>query len=167
MQTPNIGNRAYELHNEVIRNEIERRRLLYRNMEAIHALHENNLFRAVLGDERAPWSAYLSQYEIFYSQSQVYQFDKIYQKFVKELGHSESVLTGIPVSKLASLVNVVTKENSQSWLDKATTLTSQDFQDELRIAQGKKSYLDCSHTNSKEYIICECGFKHKKNASAE
>lgn len=156
------GEKAWYLHNEVVGNEKKRRELLLQNMKNLAELHNTKLYRAVLGDDEAPWSAYLGQHEIFYSKSKVYNYVQIYNKFIKELELDPEVLVSIPNSKLANLISVVNKENVQEWLTKAETLTSQDFEDELRIAQGKESYTTCEHKNEVQYAICSiCSFRHK------
>lgn len=157
------GEKAWTLHKQVSENEKKRRLLLLENAELIHEIHSQKLYQVILGDEEAPWSAYLSQHEVFYPASKVYSLDKIYLRYIKELELLPVMISDIPLSKLSNLISLVTKENVEEWLDKARTLTSQDFNDEIRIAQGKESYLNCPHKNEKEYLICQsCGFRHGK-----
>jgi len=159
--TENQGQKAFQLHANVIKNEQMRRVLLLESMAFIHELHNTGMYKSVLGDENAPWSAYLSQFEVFYSASKVYMFDKIYGKFIKELNLDPIIISQIPLSKLSALVKIVTKENVFEWLNKAESLTSHDFEDEIRKAHGKVSYLECPHSNERAYMICQsCGFKH-------
>ncbi len=161
--TEKAGDKAWELHNTIAQNEALRRKLLFDSMKAIHEIHDGKLYQTLLGDENAPWSAYLGQHELYYTKSQIYQYDKVYQKFVKELDINAGVIDMIPVSKLSAIVNLVNKENVLEWITKANELTSQDFQDEIRKAQGKESYLTCPHKNKVEYEICSsCSFRHKK-----
>jgi len=156
------GEKAFDYHTQIVKNENKRRELLFDNMKYLAELHNTGLFRAVLGDEDAPWSAYLGQYDVFYSKSKVFNFVKIYNKFIKELGLSSERIASIPHSKLGLLIGVVNKENVEEWLTKSETLTSQDFNDELRIAEGKESYLNCKHENAKLYTICSvCGYRHQ------
>ena len=156
------GIKAWALHNAITNNEKLRRELFLENMKNINELYSDKLYRVVLGDEDAPWKAYLGQHEVFYTASKVYTMNKIYQKFVKELCIELSVIVEIPTTKLSNLLTVVTKENVMEWLTKASVLTTQDFQDELRKSQGKISYLDCKHETAELYTICnKCGFRHK------
>lgn len=155
------GEKAWALHTQVIKNEQMRRALLIENMKNIHELHLDKLYTVIIGDEDAPWSAYLANNDIFYSASQVYTYDKIYGKFVKELNIDIDKLIDIPHSKLSNLISVVTKENVDDWLSKAESLTTQDFEDELRKAKGKISYLDCPHKYVPYSICSSCGFRHK------
>jgi len=162
MSTEQEGIVAWNCHNQIVTNEIRRRELMLENMKLIHQIHNGKLYQVILGDEDAPWSAYLGQHETFYSASKIYTLDKIYGKFISELGLIGEQIVNIPTSKLANLIGVVTKENVEEWLDKAKELTTQDFEDELRKATGKVSYLDCPH-KFKEYEICSsCGFRHRK-----
>ncbi len=162
-QYEEVGNEAFVVHSQIAENEKQRRQLLLENAELIHLMHSKGLYKVILGDENAPWSGYLTQHELFYSASKVYMLDKIYLKFIKELELDPSEIADIPHSKLANLIGVVTEENVHEWLTKARTLTSQDFNDEIRVAQGKESYLTCPHRNQVTYDICSsCGFRHKK-----
>ena len=155
------GELAWKLHNEVISNEAKRRTLFLENMRTINELYNSKLYQVVLGDEDAPWTAYLSQFEIFYSASKVYTMNKVYQKFVKELGLTIEEIQGFPITKLSQLLPIVDKANVKEWLNKAFELTNQDFADEIRIAQGKESYLDCTHTEVNYGICSKCGFRHR------
>jgi len=158
------GKKAFTIHSQIAENEKQRRQLSIENAELIHIMHAEKLYKSILGDENAPWSAYLTQNELYLTASKVYMLDKIYGKFVKELGLDPNELADVPHSKLASLIGIVDKDNVEEWLTKAKELTSQDFNDELRIAQGKESYLNCKHSNEKIYAICQsCGFRHAPN----
>lgn len=161
LQNEQEGQKAFQLHERVKQNEIHRRRLLFDSMEAIHELHKGKHYQTILGDENAPWSAYLGQHDTYYSASQIYTYDKIYQKFRNELGVHPDTISEIPVTKLSNLITVVNLDNVNDWLTKAKELTTQDFNDELRKAHGKISYLDCPH-KFVPYSICgSCGFRHK------
>lgn len=156
------GKLAFALHLAITNNEMERRSLMFNNMKLIHEMHAKGLYKVVLGDENAPWSAYLSQHSTYYTASKIYMLDKIYGKFVKELSIPIEAIKDIPNSKLSAIISFVTKENINEWLTKAVELTSQDFQDEIRKAQGKVSYLECRHSNEVNYAICQsCSNRHK------
>ncbi len=157
----NKGTEAWNLHNKIKQNEMNRRLLMLDSMEALHTLHSKKLYRAVLGDEDAPWTAYLGQHDTYYSASQVYTLDKIYQKFIVELKVNPKNILEIPTTKLSNLVPIVTMDNVVEWLTKAETLTNFDFQDEIRKSKGKKSYLDCTHQFTPYQICSSCGFRHK------
>ncbi len=158
----NKGEEAWKIHKQIEERETIRRALLLKNAEAIHDMHSKGYYKVILGDDEAPWSAYLSQHELFYKASKVYQLDKIYLKFVKELGLKLEDIQDIPVSKLYNMIGVISKENFEDWIVKARELTSQDFNDELRKATGKESYLDCKHKFNDYEICSSCGFRHKK-----
>lgn len=162
IQNSKDGERAYWLHSNIKTLESQRRNLLLQSMEAINELYSTKLYRIILGDENAPWSAYLGQHDTFYSASQIYLFNKIYQKFIIELGVNRDEIADIPTTKLSNILKLVTKENINEWLTKARELTNQDFTDEIRIAQGKESYQTCQHESEVDYKICQkCGFRHK------
>lgn len=160
--TEQQGEQGWALHKAIENNELERRRLLFENMALIHEMHNSKLYKVVLGDENAPWNAYLTQFGVFYSASKIYMLNKIYGTFIKGLGLTPEQIVDIPHSKLSLIISFVTKENVHEWLMKARELTSQDFQDEIRKVQGKESYLTCPHTFT-EYEICgKCSFRHRK-----
>ena len=167
IQNEKTGRKAWQLHEQIIENEKTRRLLLLSNMKNIHEMHSDKLYTAVLGDEDAPWSAYLGHQDIFYSASQVYTYDKIYGKFVKELNIDVDKLIDIPHSKLSNLVSIVTAENVDDWLSKAESLTTQDFDDELRVAKGGTSYLNCPHKYVPYSICSSCGNRHKGEHTEE
>jgi hypothetical protein len=156
------GEYAWYLHNQIVENEKQRRKLLVESIKYLLEIKESGLFKAILGDERASWSAYLTQNDTFGSRNVIAYYIRIYDTFVKKWGLDTESFMDIPYSKLYLIVQIATKENIFDWLEKARNLTTQDFEDELRIAKGKKSYLDCQHRFD-EYEICsECGFRHKK-----
>ncbi len=163
MQTEQRGQEAFNIHLMIKENEFKRRKLLLDNMAYIHEMHAKGLYKDYLGDPDASWSAYLGQFDTFYTRSKIYTLDKVYGKFIKELGLSTDILAEIPHSKLAVLIPIVTKENVNEWLVKARELTAKDFEDEIRMLHGKVSYLVCEHKHEKTFNICEsCGFKHSK-----
>jgi hypothetical protein len=156
------GEIAWNLHNQVVRNEQKRRELLLDNMKYLCELYDTKLYKVILGNEDSNWSAYLGQHETYYSRSQVYNFAQIYKRFTKELGLEPKDYIDIPQSKLQRLIKIVTIENVNDWLTKARELTTQDFDDEIRILKGEESYLDCKHLEIKKYESCQkCGFRHQ------
>lgn len=162
------GKVAFSIHEQIIENETARRKLLLENAELIHMMKDKEYYKAILGDENAPWTGYLTQHEVFYSASKVYALDKVFETFTKKLGIPLQDIADIPITKLSSIVNVVNEGNVDEWLSKARELTAQDFKDELRIAQGKQSYHDCKHENEVDYGICQsCGYRHRKNDSTK
>jgi hypothetical protein len=164
MPTEQDGERAWELHKQIIANEKMRRQLMFASMKAIHDLHSKKLYQVILGDEDAPWNAYLGQHEVFYSSGKVYMLDRIYRKYIQELELQPSDIYDVPFTKLATLIGVVKKDDVYEWLNKARDLTTQDFEDEIRKATGKMSYLECEHKNKVTYDICQsCGFRHKQS----
>lgn len=162
MEKDNNAELAWALHKAIENNEMERRSLLFANMKLLNGLYSKGLYKIILGDENAQWSSYLSQHEVFYSRNKVFTMNRIFQKFIIELKLSVQEIFSIPITKLDSLLTVVTKDNVQDWLTKAQSLTNQDFNDELRIAQGKESYLNCEHSDEKTFKVCaKCGNRHQ------
>lgn len=58
---------------------------------------------------------------------------------------------------LVKLLPVVNENNKDEWLEKAKNLTPNDLNDEIRIAKGKISQLECQHPEEKRvyYFRCE------------
>lgn len=157
------GTIANELHQKVAQNEEMRRALLMENMQMLSQLKTKNLYRAILGDERAPWSAYLGQLEVFYSRNEVNNYIRIYDKFINELGVDKNRIYKITRSRLFDLIPIINRENVDELLSMAEVLLSQDWVNEMRIRRGKTSIDECPHSFV-EYEICqECGSKHKKS----
>ncbi len=161
--TEKDGVDGFNLHQRIKDNEQQRRTLLADNAYFLSLMKDRELYKAVLGDEKADWNAYLGQVEVMYSRNDVRKMMQIYSKFVVELEQSYSDICDIPKSRLLVLIPIVTKETLEEWLSKARELTNLDFRDEVRIAKGLKPSEECEHT-FKEYEICStCGFKHKQD----
>ena len=125
-------------------------------------MFEKELYKAVLGDENAPWSAFLGQVEIFYSRSRVNTLLRIYRKFTKELGMTPDDYFDVPLSRLEALLPVVEANNRQEWVDKARVLLRKDFDIELRQAKGLPFEDDDHEHDMVQYEICSrCGLKTK------
>ena len=153
---------AFSLHKMIEENEIKRRELLFYNMEILNKIYREKYFKIILGDEEAQWSAYLGQHEIFYARSKIFTMNRIYQRFIVELKIDVQRIAPIPLTKLANLLPVVDKKNVDEWLTKAEVLTNQDLNDEIRIASGKESYLNCEHKEEQTYKVCsKCGNRHR------
>jgi hypothetical protein len=60
---------------------------------------------------------------------------------------------------LLPLAEKLNEEEKEEWITKAKELTFSDFRDEIRIARGKISELDCKHDGEKDFFFrCKiCG----------
>jgi hypothetical protein len=162
MNNEEKGKIAFDLHQIIAGREMKRRELLFENMRDINRMYSEKLFRVFLGDENAQWSAYLGEHSVFYSRSKVFTMNRIYQRFIVELKIDVQRIAPIPLTKLANLLPVVDRKNVEDWLTKAETLTNQDLNDEIRIASGKESYLNCEHKEEQTYKVCaKCGNRHR------
>lgn len=57
---------------------------------------------------------------------------------------------------LVKLLPIVKRgEDKETWLQRAVDLTPQDFNDEIRIAKGGISYLDCPHEGFDYFKRCK------------
>lgn len=163
MNTQEEGIQAFELHQLIVENERQRRILLGKNIANLKLMKDSLLFKVILGDNEAEWSAYLGQVETFYSRNEVYNLIRIYNKFVVELGCDFSNICDIPISRLSELVLVVDKHNLEDLLANARVLTSQDFRNSIRGIKGLATIDDGHPHLFVDYKICSvCGERHKK-----
>jgi hypothetical protein len=158
------GERAFSKHQNIKDREQERRKLLAQNMIALVEMFETQEYRAVMGDDEASWSAYLSEIEVFYARGKVEKWRKIYKVLVEGCGIDLSELQILPESRLESLSKILTPEmDLKEWLNKAEILAPQDWKDEVAPFIGKPDSEHCQH-NLETFEICSvCGLKHRIN----
>jgi hypothetical protein len=167
IHTEQDAEKAFNIHKEIEKNELERRNLLAKNVELISQMKNEELYKIILGDDKSQWAGYLGQIEVMYSRNDVYNMIRIQQKYCNELGITFIEIADIPKSRLLSLIPIVTKENLQDWLSKARVLTNADFNIELRQTKGLPTSETCEH-KMEDYEICsECGLKHRKDEHKE
>lgn len=159
--SPKQGEQAFALHQIIVKNEQDRRVLLARNIAALKQIKENNLYKAVLGDETADWKAYLAQIETFYTRSEVHNMFRVFDKFVTELGFEYESISDIPISRLLLLIPIIDKDNSEELLSSARVLTRRDFNNIVRGKKGLPTTDTCNH-DYEHYLICKiCGDRRK------
>ena len=155
------GEEGFKLHQKIVHNESLRRQLLGNNIELLREMKDKELYKSVLGDTTTEWVAYLGQVETMYSRNSVYNYFRVYDKFVKEIGLTFEFISQVPISRLVEMLPVITKENSDDLISKALILTSRDFTDEIRQLKGLPTTDECTH-QYKEYEICKvCGERHE------
>lgn len=154
------GEIAFNLNKQIVANELQRRELLGQNVFLLKRMKEDNLFQAVLGDEKAEWVAYLGSLEVFYSRNEIYNFFRIYDKF-KELDMEYKDVADIPTSRLMSLLSIITKENMEDVLGNARILTRRDFSDFIKEHKGLPTTDMCEHDYKKQEVCKNCGEKHE------
>lgn len=159
------GENAFNLHQRIAANELLRRRLMGQNIGLLKQIKSQGLYKVVLGDEKADWTAYLGQIETFYTRNDVYNLFRIYDKFVIDLGFEYETISDIPKSRLIDLLPVVNENNVEELLSQARTLTSRDFTDNIREMKGLKTTDQCEHNYKKMEICSHCGEKHQLNES--
>ena len=76
---------AFEVQEIIQNNEKKRRKLFMENAQLLSLIKKNNYHHYLLGDPEAPWSAFLSQTEIFYTRSQIDKMIRIYEKLTTKL----------------------------------------------------------------------------------
>ncbi len=151
--------KARALHDKISQNETARRVLLSENAAYLSELEENKLYTSILGDETAPWSAYLGQVETFYSRSQANSLIRVY-RVMKRLEIPLTNYYDIPLSRLVDILPILTKENAEDWFGRARLFVSKDWKVETRKEKGLITEEDEHEHEMKVFEQCEkCGFK--------
>lgn len=151
------GYDGFELHKYIEKNELKRRRLLLENIECLEKIYKDKLYKEILGDDSAEWSAYLSQIEVYYTRAKIRKLLKISEKFKMQLDK----IIDIPISRLMDITSLENVDYDE-WFDKARVLTPRDWRIEIRHAKGLVTADTCEH-QMVPYEICGiCGEKHRK-----
>src|SRR3990167_428663 len=98
------GEDGFSLHQAVSVRERERRISLLKIGGLLYEIKERQLYKDVLGDETAKWSAYLSQNEIMFSRHKVKYLMMIYNYFITQRQMSYEKLAECPFSRLVEIV---------------------------------------------------------------
>ncbi len=160
------GELAFKINKQIADNELRRRQLFANNIILLKEIKENDLYKTITGED-SEWVAYLGQIETFYSRSEVYNWFRIHDKFVTELGYSFESICDIPVSRLLDIISIATKDSIEHLLDNARILTGRDFKDTIREYKGLSTTDTCEH-DYKQIEICKiCGEKHEANKRYE
>ena len=154
------GKIAFSLHSKIVEREEQRRNLLALNAVDLVHMFESELYKDMLGDEDAPWAAYLGELTIFYSRNQINSYIKVYQKYTKELGVPPEAWVEVPITRLIDALPVVTASNWEEWMVKGKTLTTRDWNIELRQLKGLLTEEEHEVHDDNIYKICkQCGRK--------
>jgi hypothetical protein len=159
-------NDVFNLHQQVLGNEKARRALLLENMKYVITIHDSKGYKAILGDEQAEWSAYLSDVGVFYSRARVRRWKRIFQ-FCDRFSLDTNIVFTIPESRLEHIAllpieSIESKEKAEELLSFADNMLPRDWKNEILKMRGKPSIDDCSH-EFKLYEVCpHCGDKHVK-----
>lgn len=155
------GLNGFNLHQAISVNELQRRKLMGENVKLLQIMKSKELYKAVLGDDKAEWVQYLGQVETFYSRNTVYNLMRIYDKFVNELGYEYSNICDIPKSRLIELLPIINSSNKDELIEQARILTSRDFTDVIRQIKGLPTTDDCKHEYKQLEVCKHCGEKHE------
>lgn len=160
--TEQEGENGFNLHQQIAANELLRRRLLGNNIKLLSIMKDKKLYKAVLGDEKAEWIAYLGQVETFYSRNEIYNLMRVYDKFVVDLGYEYATISDIPISRLIALLPIINDDRlKEELLEQARMLTSRDFNDVIRAYKGLPTTNECTHEYKKFESCKHCGERHE------
>jgi hypothetical protein len=162
---------AFNRHQSIIQREEARRKLLIENIIDITNLFDSEEYKAIIGDEDASWSAYLSQLEVFYSRSEVNTWRRVINKFVNEYAIPIEELATIPVSRMKDLLSIckpdMEKERVYEFIGIAKTALPLDWKNVIAEQKGIPTSDDCEHQFDTVEICKKCGFKHKTQQQHE
>ena len=169
MMTESRGKKAWEIDERIKNNEKARRMLLAKNAELLDTIYEEKLYKELLGFEDGEWAGYLADLEIFYTRNQINTYRRLYRKLTLELDIAPEVWVDVPITRLSDCLPVLTKSNYGDWFTSALSLTSRDWNIELRKFKGLDTEEDEIHTHDNQiFEICRtCGKKHKLNVNPE
>lgn len=157
------GAKAFFNNKRIVELENQRRLLLLQMGEILTEIKEGQQWRDVLGDENAPWSAYLGQIELFLTRHRTKGVMDIYKLLHKKLGIPLQELAEYPINRLIEILKYHEgEEQLRTMMDIAKVALPQDWRDTLLEMRGKPTSETCTH-DFDEYEICShCGTRHKK-----
>ena len=83
---------------------------------------------------------------------------RVYEMFKDYLKEHDIEIKHRRLIDILNMSNKLDKKMIPKLLEDAKTLTYEDFKDELNKAAGKKSFLECDHTETEAHIKCKsCG----------
>jgi len=162
-----IGEEAFNLHQEILEMEKASRAVTLKIMEALIQMQETKGFKAVLGDQEAEWHAYLADVGVFYSRSRVRRWKRIFE-LCKAFDLNKEMVFTIPESRLEQVALLApkvldTEKKVKEALSYAAIHLPKDWKNELLKYKGQPTMDDCKH-EFKEYEVCStCGEKHLKH----
>lgn len=90
--------------------------------------------------------------------SQGNNYIRVYEKFHDYLKDKDINIPHRRLIDILNMSNMLDKNQIPQLLEHASTLPYNDFVDELNKARGKKSYLECEHTDTTAHVKCnQCG----------
>lgn len=116
-------------------------------------IQEKHLWR-YYGDHLRNFNDFLR--DIHLGQSTAYNCMAIWKRYGREVSSNSLELP--EYTRLVKILPVINEENKMEWLNKASVLEIKDLEDEVKIAKGRVSFLNCPHANTEIYIRCQgCG----------
>lgn len=156
------GKRAFELDQRIKQNENNRRISFAENAELLYEMFKEGYYKEVLGTDDGEWAGYLSDLEVFYTRNQVDNLLRVYKKLSLDLNIPKEAWVEVPLQRLADSLLLFNSENYMDWFTKALTLTTEDWNIELRTAKGKTLPDDGHRHKYVPYEACsQCGKRHR------
>lgn len=156
------GQEAFDLHTTIVSNEKERRILMAKNAKLLNQMRETGLYQDFLGDTEGEWAGYLSEIEVYYTRSKIHALTTAYKRLTEKLGIHEDIWAQVPLTRIMDMLPIVTEENYPDWFSKALTLTTLDWNIEIRREKKLVTEEDEHEHSMTTYDICrKCGKKEK------
>ena len=157
------GEDGFDLHQKIIVRERERRISLIKIGGLLYEIKKQQLFKDILGDEQAKWSAYLSQTEIMFSRHKVKYLLQIHSYFILQRQISPEELARYPLSRIIEIIKYANSdEKINSLLQVAAVALPQDWRDTINELRGKIPSEDCNHLFENIKVCENCGKKVKQ-----
>lgn len=155
------GEEAFERHQRIVDRISQIRKLQVENIEDLDIMYTLEQYKVYLGDENAEWSGYLAQQDVFLTRAEVHRMSELKKKFVDEFGMDLVALMSLPVTKLQNIAMYAHDKNEAiDLVDKARTLTSREWTEEMRKLAGKNTPTDGHQHEPRRFEICKkCGNK--------
>lgn len=156
------GEDAFSKQTIVQNLERDRRINLIRIGGLLFEIKERQLYKDILGDERATWSAYLSQTELLFSRHKIKYLIGIHHYFIIQRKMSPESMASYPFSRLVEIIKYANNDEAvDNLLSLSATATPQDWRDSINEVRGKTTSENCEHLFSNIRVCEHCGKKVK------
>ena len=120
-------------------------------------LKRNENYKLLTGSLTASWASFLADPEIksvVNSVSTANRWVRLYDTYVEKFKISLAELLGADTLMLDIAIPKLTKSNVEDFVERAKSLSRQDFKRRLRF--GDVDEITCEHKFQKKYVLQEC-----------
>ncbi len=162
-QLEQLGQKAFALHRKIADIEEKRRELFIANILHLAEMKKEKLYKAYLGDEDAPWTAYLAQTDVFMTRAKVNRWLYLHDNLIEPYQLTLITIIDVPESRLEDIARFAkSKEEAIKLIDTAKEALPGDWRDTINELRGKPTRETCKHSDTEKLEVCkDCGNKHK------